>query len=290
MFCVIIYVNWPFRLSCSDWLVTAVLLWLSCSNCPVRAVLSFLSCSGHPVQADLARLICQLDLSRSTCPGCPVWDVLSLLFRHGCTAVFVLCWSFCPSCPCPALGGLSWLSYHSVLSWLSCIFWPSCCIFPAMAVLPPLSCPSCPLQLAYLTCPFSVAFSALLSPSFPIRTVLSMLPCSTVLYICPDQAVLSSMPSFHVISVMCWAPCPLCLSSLSCPADFSGQPVQADISQLSCLDYPAPWIPCWLSCPSCHVPALSLLTCSGHPIFSVLSSDMIRLTFLANLCGQHGQT
>jgi hypothetical protein len=46
----------------------------------VRDVLSFLSCSGHPVLlVDLSRLICQVNLSRLTYPGCPVLDVLSLL-------------------------------------------------------------------------------------------------------------------------------------------------------------------------------------------------------------------
>ncbi len=57
---------------------TVVLSWWSYPSCLVRAVQSFLSCSDLPVQADLCSLTSQIDLSRLTCPGCPVPAVRTL--------------------------------------------------------------------------------------------------------------------------------------------------------------------------------------------------------------------
>jgi hypothetical protein len=55
---------------------------LSCSSCQVQtpwstALLMPMSCPGSPVQAHPSRMTCQANLSRLTCPGCPVWLVLS---------------------------------------------------------------------------------------------------------------------------------------------------------------------------------------------------------------------
>jgi hypothetical protein len=183
-----------------------------------------------------------------------------------------------------------------------------------------LSCPSCSVLVSCHGCPVLVVISS--SPVMSFLTVLLYLSCHgcpasvflspfscpcchvlTVLSICPFLAVLCWMTSCHVLAVMFWPTYPLCLSSLICPgwlfsqpfqADFSGPPVQADISQLSCPDYSALAVLCWLSSHSYPVLVfLSQLSCPCSHVLTIFSSlsypgwhdlaEMILLTFPANL-------
>jgi hypothetical protein len=118
----------------------AVLSQLSCSSTLVpsslvRPVFSLLSLSypGLPVLSVLSRLLCQEDLYKLTCPGCPI--PLSLLFS-------------CPRCPVPTV--LSWLSCYGclvlfVIFQLECpcfCVWPACSVFLVLPVQSELSSPA----------------------------------------------------------------------------------------------------------------------------------------------------
>jgi hypothetical protein len=121
---------------------------------------------------------------------------------------------------------------------------------------------------------FLLSVSVFLSPNFPVPVVLSMLSCSvrpfpSVLSVYPVPAVLSWMPSCHVLAVMFWTSWPRPVWPVH--AHFSGQHVQADMSQLSCLNYPVPVVLCWISCNSYPVPvALAQPYPSGQPLLFVL--------------------
>ncbi len=196
-------------------------LWCHCHALAVlSSVLSRLTNPGWPL-----RLTYEASLSRQTCPGCPVWVVLSqksfdnwtiTLVLFPCPVLAVLLWQYCYLFP--VLDVMSWLSYLAVLSRLSCPgyhvrlsypCWPvpailsqqSCpglswCRCPCIAlmswlvlsVLPRLTCPSC--RVFYPGCSILSVFLTFLSqfscPGFPVLAVLSRMYCPG----CPVQAVL----------------------------------------------------------------------------------------------------
>ncbi len=187
--------------------VPVVLSQLSCPRCPAflpLVIMSSRSCPGVPVQAfisgrphqtNLSWLLCQVDLTRPTCPGCAVLHFLSWLSCHSCLATFYLCWSSCPSYP---------------LSQVPCL---DC---PAMVAMSWLSCPSCPVRffLAILLhlpchgCPGIVVLSQLSS-----LAGLSHLSCPGCLYqhSCPPPFVSPlSCPCFHVLGCSFYMSCPGC--------------------------------------------------------------------------------
>ncbi len=116
---------------------------------------------------------------------------------------------------------------------------------------------------------------------------------------------------------MFWLSCPTVVSQLSCSgclavmsnlscaghpvfsvcpvwpvqADFSGQPVKADMSQLSCLDNTPPAVLCWLSCLSFPVPVVLSQPCScWHVLFFLSYLFCPGWHDLANLPGQPVQS
>ncbi len=118
--------------------VLAVLLWFSHPWCPLRhgcLVLSIvvLSLPSHSVSHVLAVLSW---FSWSSCFGCHVLAVLSLLPCLGCHVLLALFWQSCSGCP--VLVVMSWLPCSvdpvlTVMFWLSC----SCCLF-SCPVIPPV--------------------------------------------------------------------------------------------------------------------------------------------------------
>ncbi len=164
---------------------------MSCSICPVYPFIFWPSNSPDPVQVDLSCL------SDSRCPA-PA--VLSCFF-----ATVVL---FQLSCPVV-------------------MFWPPCHVFLTMAVLPRLSSPDCPLKLAWPGCPVPAVLSrcpdpAVLSQHSCPAVLLSLLSCLYfhVLIVPSIRPVLDDLlpcPRWHVIAIMSFPSCPLCLSSLTCP-------------------------------------------------------------------------
>ncbi len=135
------------RMSCP---VPVVLSQLSCPSCPpVPAALPghLVHCSLDttdifwqsydlcPFQAHLSRLTCQTDLSRRSCPDCPVPTVLSC---PGCPILAVLSERSCPRCHVPdiLLSSLKWhgcsipvvLSQLDVLSQISSLNHHGCSI------------------------------------------------------------------------------------------------------------------------------------------------------------------
>ncbi len=165
---------WP---SCRPFPVMAVLprlswpdcpLQLSCPGCPFRPILSRVSCLITLFSAQLswvfvvswlsyrairlvlavlfrrpcpfcsARLTFQADLSRLTCPGRRVPDVVSRMSCHGCPATI-----FCLICPVfPVCSGHP---VHSVLSKLTSPFQADLSGQPVQTDLSGLYFPSCPV-------------------------------------------------------------------------------------------------------------------------------------------------
>ncbi len=214
----------------------SILTRLSCSRGPVLAVLLFqlpcpghighcspdtMSCPGSPVISVITRLTClaacRANLSRLSCPDCPVLDVLSQLA--------------CPSGPVPdvlfqlALWSIQvTLSYLDVLSKISSLKCRGCSI---PVVLSSLSCPCCHI-LAVL--PLLAILTVLSRPSFWLS--------------CPSFSVWLSCPGCLVPAVLSRLSCPgglvpAVLSKLFCPAALSqpshpGCSVPAALSQQSC--------------------------------------------------------
>ncbi len=163
--------------------------------------------------------------------------------------MFVQCWLSCPSCSCPVISVLSWLSFHGfpvlvVLSQLSCIFY-------FLTVL---------LHLSWHSYPATVVLSQLSSPaacpSYPV-------PVASLSTLVPP--VFLSPLSSH--AAMFWL-CPGWLFGLTCSSWY----VSAVLSRLSCPGCPVLALQPQLSRTGCAVPAVvSLLSYSGHPLHSVLS-------------------
>jgi hypothetical protein len=132
-----------------------------------------------------------------------------------------------------------------------------------------LSGPSCPTLDASLSCPFchvlGVGFSLSVQPNLFRLTLffqatLSRLTCSSCLFLtvlpklsyagCPATIVLSRLSSpSPVLADMFWPSSNLCLFQADMIRLLSGQPVQIDLTWLSCPSYPVPAVITWLSCP-----------------------------------------
>jgi hypothetical protein len=178
-----------------------------------------------------------------SCSSYPATVVLCLLSRPSCAVL-----SF--------LAILSHLPAGADLSRLSC---PNCLYSPA-------GCPSCPVPAALSR----LSVSVLLAPSSPVRT--ANIP--TVLAICLVPAFLSCIPcpSCHVLAAQSSLNVESDLSRLTFQLPCPGHPVQADMSQLSYPDNPAPAVlSCQLSRPGCPVPVfLFFLCCPKYPVLSVI--------------------
>ncbi len=245
---------------------------LSQLSCHVLAILSSWSCPGLSVRLtslDWPALAVSCLRSR---PGCPVMAVCRI-----CPVLVALSQLSlsCPSCHflavCPAMVVLSCLSFITVLLYLSCHACPATVVLSQLPTPAGLSHLSCPRYLSQHSCP----------PVF-----LSPLSCQY----CHDLTVMSKMSCPGCIAIMSMLSCagrpvlslssPLCLSSLTCP-DWLFKP--------TCPGWHVSAVLFWISCPGCPVLAVlsrlfclspvpavlskhcSLLSCSCHPLFSVLS-------------------
>ncbi len=143
----------------------------------------------------------------------------------------------CSSCHVLAIP-FSWSSVQAYLSgrplqtdlcWLSRYGCPAAWQHDSILVHPSFFCPRCPVHAVtfWLLCPY----------------VLSQLSCHECL---------------DVMSLLSFAGCPVpsVYSVWPIRIDFLGQTVKADMSQLSCLDYSAPAVLCWMSCHSYPVPGI----------------------------------
>ncbi len=150
----------------------------------------FCPCKSWPALSVLSRETCHADLSKQSCPGFPVQDVLSWL--QSCS----------PNCPVHASHVLAFLSS--------------------------LSCPGCPvltiLSLSLLSC---VSCSDHSSPLSPVMHVLSLLPGqgSPFSLSCPCYHVLTIQSWWSCLVALSWLSFPGCpvpailllLSYLGCP-------------------------------------------------------------------------
>ncbi len=169
------------RLSCPGCLVPTVMSWLSCLKCLVPQ-LSFHHChffavkswpSGPSIRSsktDLSRPTCQADLSRWTCPGCPVLDVLFWISCNGCPATLSH-----PGCSVLAVMWSSFPIFHvlAVLFWfLPHLFSSSALVIssPAPAVM---SCSDLSRLNVKRTCPGWPVLTQLSCPRWLVLTILS---------------------------------------------------------------------------------------------------------------------
>ncbi len=177
----------------------------------------------------------------------------------------------CLTCPsCPDLVVLSQKSYPTVQPRLflhdcpihAVMFWTSCPLFPILNFFYPDS--SCLIRLSCSGCPV---------PAF-----LSRLTCT----VCPVPAVLLCQLSFRFCHVLA---CPFSVQSrIICSADLSGQPVQIDLSRLSCPSGPVQNARSCCSCPAGPItppPAvqpcyyvLAVLSSLSYPGYPVLISNL----------------
>ncbi len=195
---------------------------LSCCYCnflnisPIPALLSRMPCpSGHilavlsslSVQSDMFRLTFQANLSRLTCPSCPVLTILPWLSCPGCPATVILSWLSCSGCsvltakfwPSSPLSDRGWCdpadqSGQPVQTELSLLSWPSC---PVPDVLSRLPCHGCSFKvvLSKLPCPSCPVLSCSGRPVILFRnSCLAIIAVPTVLSCCPVLTVLSLMP------------------------------------------------------------------------------------------------
>jgi hypothetical protein len=247
-----------FKLSCTSCLVLSVMSGLLSRDCPVRAILSQLPCPAIlstalltpspvvsvmswsvpfcSVQAHLSMLTCQADLSRLTCPCCPVQVVLSQMSYSNCPTMVIPSCFVLPSCPALAVQPLLSCSGHPVLCFLSWphsrdyLLWmssPGCPSFPVLH-----SCTSCPVHAVMFWPPCHLFPSCLSHPDYfsgsPVQIFLS---CPSVWSLPPPLSLLSCL-FCHVVAVPSYLLSPGCpflgvLYQLSC-----SMPVLASQSHL----------------------------------------------------------
>jgi hypothetical protein len=202
------------------------------------------------------------NLTRLSCPGCPVPAVL---FQVPCPGHLVHC--------TPDTTIMSWQPCHL------CPFQVHLFRLTCWAELLRMSCPDCFVPIVHSRMSGS---GCLVQVTLSQRSSLSCHSCSI-----PDFLSYSSSP---VLAVMFWPFCLFFLSWLYCPVFLPDFPVTILLSRLSCLSCPVlvvlygclvPAILSNLSYTSCPVPAipsrlsrpavLSLLSCSSCPVPAVLS-------------------